>query len=83
MKRTLSAFVVAAALATPAFANQCPAIAAQIEDALAAADDLPEDTRISVSAMLEEGMAAQEAGDHASSEATLLAAMQMLGIAPG
>ena len=83
MKRTLSAFVLAAAFATPAFANQCPALAAQIEAALAAASDLPQDTRISVTAMLEEGMAAHEAGDHAASEATLLAAMQMLGIAPG
>ena len=83
MKRTLSAFVAAAALGTPAFAGQCPALAAQIEDALAVAADLPRDTRISVSAMLEEAMAAHEAGDHAGSEATLLAAMQMLGIAPG
>ena len=83
MKRTLSAFVVAAAFATSAFANQCPALAAQIEDELAVVADLPQDTRISVTAMLEEGMAAHEAGDHAASEATLLAAMQMLGIAPG
>ena len=83
MKRMLSAFVVAAALGSPAFANQCPALAAQIEEALAAAADLPEDTRLSVTAMLEEGMAAHEAGDHAASEATLLAAMEMLGIAPG
>ena len=83
MKRTLSAFVVAVALGSPAFASQCPALAAQIEDALAAAADLPRDTRISVTAMLEEGMAAHEAGEHAASEVTLLAAMQMLGMAPG
>ena len=83
MKRTLSAFVTAAAFATPAFANQCPTLAAQIEGALEAAADLPQDTRISVTAMLEEGMIAHEAGDHAASEATLLGAMAMLGIVPG
>jgi hypothetical protein len=34
-------------------------------------------------ALLEEGMAQHEAGDHAASEATLVSAMEMLGIAPG
>ena len=83
MKPLILAFVVAAALASPAAAGQCPALAAQIEEALAAAADLPEDTRATVTAMLEQGMAAHEAGDHATSEATLLSAMEMLGIAPG
>jgi hypothetical protein len=83
MKRTLLALVAATVLATPAFAGQCPALAAQIEEALAAAADLPEETRATVTALLEEGMAQHEAGDHAASEATLFSAMEMLGIAPG
>lgn len=82
MKRTFWALVTGAVLAAPAFAGQCPALAGRIEEALTAAD-LPEDTRATVTAMLAEGMAAHEAGDHAASEATLLSAMEMLGIAPG
>jgi hypothetical protein len=83
MIRTLLALVAATILATPALVGQCPALTAQIEEALAAAADLPEETRATVTAMLEEGMAQHEAGDHAASEATLFSPMEMQGIAPG
>jgi hypothetical protein len=75
--------ILAVAFASPAVAGQCPALAAQIEEAMAAAAGLSEETRAEVTALLEEGMAQHEAGDHAASEATLVTAMEMLRIAPG
>lgn len=81
MKRTLLT-IAAAAFASQAAAGQCPMLATQIEEALAAAPGLPADTRAAVTAMLEEGLRLHGSGDHAGSEAALGAAMQMLGIAP-
>lgn len=79
MKRTIFTLVVSVALASPVSANQCPAMAAQIEEALAtsAADDA---TKAQVAALLEEGLALHDAGDHAGSEARLGEAMDLLGV---
>ena len=82
MGRMLLAFVAFAVIATQASARQCPMLAAQIEQALAAAD-VPEGTRMAATALAEAGMRLHDLGDHAASEAALAVAMQLLGIAPG
>ena len=79
MRRMLLAFAACAGLASPAFASQCPALMAQIEAALASATALDDATRASVTALLDEGRAAHDGGDHATSEAKLNEALTLLG----
>jgi opacity protein-like surface antigen len=82
MKRILMALVSAIALASPAFAGQCPMMMGQIEEALAttAADEA---TKAQATALLEEGRALHDSGDHAGSEAKLGEAMALLGLTAG
>ena len=82
MRTVLLTLAAAMALATPAFANQCPMMMGQIEAALAASS-ADEATKAQASALLEEGRALHEAGDHAASEAALGQAMALLGIGQG
>lgn len=79
MRSLLFAVLAASALAGPAQASQCPMMMSQIEAALttAALDDA---TRAAALALLEEGRARHDAGDHAGSEARLAEAMVLLGI---
>lgn len=79
MKHILLA-VALAAFAAPAFANQCPALMAKIDEAVAAAADLDQATKDQVMALYEEGKAAHEAGDHPASEAKLNEALALLGM---
>lgn len=82
MKRTLLAFALAAGVATPALANDCPNLIAQIEEALASesATLLPADTLTAVTAMLEEGRKLHDQGLHDASMTTLQTAKMMLGL---
>ena len=80
MKTLVLAVVIAVAFAAPAFANQCPLMMGQIEAALAASTAY-EATRTTATALLEEGRALHEAGDHPASEAKLGEAMALLGVA--
>ena len=82
MRHLMLAAFAAVALAGPASAGQCPALAAQIEEALAATDaaDLAPETVTGAEALLAAGMKLHEVGEHEASEAALTAAMEMLGI---
>lgn len=79
MKKTILASVFAVALAGPALAGQCPALMAQVDEAMAAssADDA---TKASVMALYETGKAKHDSGDHGGSVADLTAAMELLGL---
>ncbi len=79
MRRTILALAAFAAFASPAFASRCPALIGQIETALASATALDDATRAQVTALLAEGSAAHDAGDHATSEARLTEALALLG----
>ncbi len=78
MKTLLLAVAATVAFAAPALANQCPMMMGQIEAALATTT-ADEATKSTATALLEEGRALHEAGDHTGSEATLAEAMALLG----
>lgn len=79
MQKTLIAAAVLAVLTTPAFAAQCPALMAQIDEAMATTT-ADEATKTQVMELYEKGKAEHESGDHAASEATLAEAMALLGL---
>lgn len=78
MKRMLLALAVLGTVASPAAAAMCSALAGQVEEALAVAPGLDAATRAAITSRMEEGMTLHEAGDHAGSEAALMAALRML-----
>ncbi len=82
MTRSLLALALALAIATPALAHNCPALIAQIEEALASesASLLPADTVTAATAMLEEGRKLHDEGLHDASMQTLEAAKMILGL---
>jgi hypothetical protein len=77
MKKTLilASFL---ALATPAFASQCPALMNKIDAAMKTAQ-LDDAKKAEVMDLYNQGKAAHEAGDHATSEASLNKALKILG----
>lgn len=78
--KTLPLVLASAILcATPVFANQCPALMAKIDEAMATAT-VDDATKEQVTALYESGKAAHEAGDHAKAEADLGEAMKLLGL---
>jgi hypothetical protein len=79
LKSLLSTAAVLVALAGPAFAHQCPSLAAKAEEALktATVDDA---TKTKVSELISTGMADHAAGNHADSEAKLGEALNLLGM---
>jgi len=79
MKKSLLAAAMLAVFAVPAFAKQCPALMAKIDDAMATAT-VDDATKAQVMELYEKGKAEHESGDHAASEATLGEAMALLGI---
>jgi hypothetical protein len=79
MKTFLLTAVACLAFAVPALANQCPMMMGEIEAALATST-ADEATKATATALLEEGRALHEAGDHAASEAKLAEAMALLGV---
>ena len=79
MKKLILAALMTAALAVPAFANQCPAIMAKIDEAMktATVDDA---TKAKITELSARGKTEHDAGDHAASVATLNEAMALLGM---
>jgi hypothetical protein len=77
MKKTLilASFL---ALATPAFANQCPTLMNKIDAAMKTAQ-LDDAKKAQVMDLYNKGKAAHESGDHAASEASLNEALKILG----
>ncbi|SPH18360.1 hypothetical protein DEA8626_01898 [Defluviimonas aquaemixtae] len=78
MKKTVLSAIALAAMTMPAFANECPSIMAQIDEAMQSttADDA---TKASVMELYESGKAKHESGDHDGSVADLNAALELLG----
>ena len=78
MKRLLAAAALIAVVAGPAFATQCPALMAKIDEAMktASVDDA---TKAKIDELYKTGKAAHEAGDHPASEAALNEALKLLG----
>ena len=66
------------ALATPAFASQCPALMNKIDAAMKTAQ-LDDAKKAQVTDLYNKGKAAHDAGDHAASEASLNEALKILG----
>jgi len=79
MKKFVIAAALIAALATPAFAKQCPKLMQKIDEAMATAQ-IDEATKTTVMALYEKGKAEHAAGDHAASEADLNEALKLLGM---
>jgi hypothetical protein len=79
IKSLLAAGTILAALAGPALASQCPALAAKAEEALktATVDDA---TKAKVTELIATGKASHDAGNHADSEAQLGEALKLLGM---
>jgi hypothetical protein len=77
MKKTLI-FVSFLALASPAFASQCPALINKIDTAMQTAQ-LDDAKKAQVMELRDKGKAAHDSGDHAASEAHLNEALQILG----
>lgn len=77
LSRSLLAAAAAALVAVPAYANQCPSMAAEIDETLASAE-LSEEVRAEVQALRDEGMQQHEAGQHAESMETLAEAQSIL-----
>lgn len=77
MKKTLilASFL---AMATPAFANQCPTLMNKIDAAMKTAQ-LDDAKKAQVTDLYTKGKAAHDAGDHAASEASLNEALKILG----
>jgi hypothetical protein len=79
LKSILATAAILAALAGPAFANQCPALAAKAEEALktTTVDDA---TKAKVTELIATSKAEHDAGKHAESEAALNEALKLLGV---
>jgi hypothetical protein len=77
MKKTLilASFL---ALATPAFANQCPTLMKKVDEAMVTAK-LDDATKKQVMDLYAKGKAEHEAGKHDESVADLNAALKLLG----
>ncbi len=80
MRTTVFSLALIMGLAAgPVFASQCPAMMAQIDEALQTADVSDAD-RERVMELRQQGEDEHNAGDHAASEASLGEAMDILGI---
>lgn len=79
MKKFLLAAAMTMALASPAFANQCPALMAKVDEALKAAS-VDQATKTKVTELYNKGKAEHEAGDHDASVADLNAALALLNM---
>lgn len=79
MKKLLLAAAMTLALSAPAFANQCPALMAKIDEAMktATVDDA---TKAKVTELYNKGKAEHGAGDHGASVATLNEALALIGM---
>jgi hypothetical protein len=78
MKAIVLSLALAVGLAAPAFANNCPVLMGQFEEALktSTVDDA---TKAAAQALYDTGKAAHESGDHAASLEALNEALAMLG----
>ncbi len=79
MKKTILASVVVVALASPAFAHQCPGLMAEIDTALTTST-ADEATKAQVMELYASGKAKHDSGDHDGSVADLNAAKELLGL---
>lgn len=79
LKRILPVFAVAALLATPVFANQCPVDMGKIDAAMKTAQ-LSEADMAEVTKLRAEGEKLHEGGDHGKSVETLAKAKAILKI---
>lgn len=78
MKKVLIVAATVFAMATPAFASQCPMLVQQIDEKLATAE-LSDEDKAKVMELRNSGEAAHSAGDHAKAETDLNAALALLG----
>lgn len=80
MKRLVTLLLAAAvfALATPAFANQCPLLWKKVDARLSTAQVSPQ-VMDKVKQLRAEGEAAHKAGKHAAAVAALKEALRLLG----
>jgi hypothetical protein len=79
IKSLLATGAILAALAGPAFANQCPTLAAKAEEALKTST-LDDAGKAKVTELIATGKAEHAAGKHPESEAALNEALKLLGV---
>jgi hypothetical protein len=77
--RRLLAVAAIVAFASPAFAAQCPALMAKVDEALQTAQ-LSDADKAKVTELRQKGEEQHAAGQHADSEASLQEALQILGM---
>lgn len=78
MKRILTVAAAAMMLTVPALANQCPTLMNKVDETMKTAQ-VDADTKAKVMELRQTGEAQHTAGDHAGSEASLNAALKLLG----
>ena len=79
MKKLILAAAITMALASPAFAHQCPALMGKIDDAMKTAT-VDEATKTKIMELYAKGKTEHEAGDHDASVTDLNAALALLGM---
>ena len=79
MKSIFASAAILFALAGPAFAGQCPSLAAKAEEAMKTAT-LDDATKTKVTELVAQGKADHEAGKHDESVAGLNEALKLLGM---
>jgi hypothetical protein len=79
IKSLFATGTILVALAGPALASQCPALAAKAEEALKTAS-LDDATKAKITELIATGKSQHDAGSHAESEATLGEALKLLGM---
>ena len=78
MKTTVLTLAVTLGFAAPAFANDCPNLMGQIDEAMTTTT-VDDATKAEVQALYDTGKAAHEAVDHDASVAALEEALALLG----
>ncbi len=79
MKKTLLSLVLVAGFSGPAFAGQCPAIMAKIDEAMKTVT-LDDATKAKVTELYTKGKADHDAGNHDASVAGLNEALKLMGM---
>ena len=79
MKKIMLSVVVVMGLASPVFANSCPLLMGQFEEALTTTT-VDDATKAAAQVLFDTGKAAHEAGDHDASVEALTEALALLGV---
>ena len=81
MKKLLPVALISFMFSSMAFAGSCPMLKSEVEGKIAALDQIEHATLISIALLLhEEGVKANDSGDHGMSEELLNGALRLLDV---